>query len=214
MNKVTQAEFARMANVTRTTVNRWIATGRIQTEADGLIDPEAATRMREATESPLPHHQARKAQIEAAKAAQSSGETQGTTQAEKTQHSASTAPANAQGDTVPAMEKLGAALKLETYKLQKAKAERENLVLDKEAGLLVERAEVELVLADYGATLRALMEGMADRLSPTLAAHKGDVAAIHSSLDATAQDILHELSEHLKRKWRHPHDTHPPARPL
>jgi flagellar motor protein MotB len=200
MNKVTQAEFARMSNVTRTTVNRWIATGRIQTEADGLIDPVAATRMREATESPLPHHQARKAQIEAAKAAKSAGEYLDPTQTEKTQHSASTATSNTQGDTVPAMEKLGAALKLETYKLQKAKAERENLALDKEAGLLVERAEVEIVLADYGATLRTLMEGLADRLSPTLAAHKGDVPAIHESLDAAAQDILYTLSEQIKRK--------------
>ena len=61
---VTQAEFARMCGVNRCTVHKWIGAGRIQTEPSGLIDPEAAMRMRESTESKLPIHQARKAQLE------------------------------------------------------------------------------------------------------------------------------------------------------
>ena len=64
---VTQAEFARMCGVNRSTVHKWIGAGRIQTEPSGLIDPEAAARMRDATESPMPHHQARKAQFSEAR---------------------------------------------------------------------------------------------------------------------------------------------------
>ena len=69
MNRVTQAEFARICGVNRSTVHRWIENGRIETDAQGLIDPEAATRMKEATSSPLPHHEARKAQFDAQRAA-------------------------------------------------------------------------------------------------------------------------------------------------
>jgi hypothetical protein len=65
MTRVTQAEFARLSGVNRSTVHRWIQNGRIETDAHGLIDPDTAARMREATESPLPHHQARKAQFDA-----------------------------------------------------------------------------------------------------------------------------------------------------
>ena len=62
MKRVTQAEFARLAGVNRSTVTRWLQNGRIQADPSRLIDPDAALKMRAATESPLPHHQARKEQ--------------------------------------------------------------------------------------------------------------------------------------------------------
>jgi len=65
---LSQAAYARHANVSPTTVGRWIRAGRISLEADGGIDPDKADRQRIASESPLPHHQARKAQIDAEKA--------------------------------------------------------------------------------------------------------------------------------------------------
>ncbi|MCU0810133.1 MAG: hypothetical protein MUE59_03705 [Thiobacillaceae bacterium] len=201
---VTQAEFARICGVNRSTVHKWIGAGRIQTEPSGLIDPEAAMRMRDATESPMPHHQARKAQFSEARMGE------GIDQAEKNapradfggQATAATGYRNSQQqiDAMPAAEKLGTALKLETYKLQKAKAERENMELDKLAGSLVERAEVDYVLADFGLSLRGLLEGLPDRLAGALAAHRGDVNAIHKALDDTAHDLLTEMSELMKRK--------------
>jgi ethanolamine utilization microcompartment shell protein EutS len=72
--------------------------------------------------------------------------------------------------------------------------------LDKLAGSLVERAEVDYVLADFGLSLRGLLEGLPDRLSGALAAHRGDVNAIHKALDDTAHDLLTEMSELMKRK--------------
>ena len=220
MKLVTQAEFARLAGVNRSTVHRWIANGRIEADAHGLIDPEAAARMREATESPLPHHQARKAQFDAAKQPPSPagrGQGEGTayaahsglhdagaypspTQGETTQQRATAPQPHGQSEAMPAADKIGVALKLETYKLQKAKAEQANLELDKAAGALVERAEVETVLADFGATLRALLESLPDRLAAGIARHRGDVNAIHAEIEGVATDLLTEMSEHMKRK--------------
>jgi hypothetical protein len=68
MTIVTRAEYARHAGVNRSTVTRWIEAGRIPSRPDGLIDQAQADQMRDVTESPLPHHQARKAQIETEKA--------------------------------------------------------------------------------------------------------------------------------------------------
>ena len=97
-------------------------------------------------------------------------------------------------------EKLGIALKLETYRLQKAKAEIANLELDRAAGLLVERAEVEYVLAEFASTYRTLLENLADRLAPAIAVHRGDVAAIHAEIDMASAALLNEMSDAMKRK--------------
>lgn len=183
--RLTQSEFARLRGVNRSTVHRWLANGRIQADERGMIDPAAAALSLDATESPLPHHQARKAQFDEARAGH------GINQAEKTQHG----PA-APHEPVPAIEKIGAALKLETYKLQKAKAERENMELDKLAGALVERAEVELVLADFGATLRGLLENLPTRLH---AVHQGDHQKI-TEIECVAADLLNEIVDHMHRK--------------
>lgn len=138
---------------------------------DGLIDVEAAKKRLAATENPSPQAQAQIARHAADKAGHIN------------------------------IEKLGAALKLETYKLQKAKAETANLELDKAAGLLVERSEVDYVLADLGNTLRASLESLADRLAPAIAVHRGDVAAIHAEIEGVSSDLLHEISEKMRR-WK------------
>lgn len=193
MTRVTQAEFARLANVNRSTVHRWLANGRIEADSQGLIDPDAAARMRDATESPLPHHQARKAQLDEARVGDS------TTRNEIAQQGATSQAATA-SDTMPAAEKIGTALKLETYKLQKAKAEQANMELDKMAGALVERADVDFILTDIGNTLRGLLESLPDRLAPAIAAHLGDVNAIHKALEDTAHDLLNEMADLMRRK--------------
>ena len=197
MKLVTQAEFAKLRGVNKSTVTRWIQNGRMATEPNGLIDPERAAALLAATESPLPHHQARKAQFDEAREWGSQGGAEKIAPAAPQREATGNAtPA----ESLPALEKLGAALKLETYKLQKAKAERENIALDKEAGALVERAEVELVIADFGATLRGLLEGLPDRLAAAIARHRGDVTAIHAEIEGVATDLLAEMGEHMKRK--------------
>lgn len=194
MTQVTQAGLARALGVAKSTVHKYKAAGRISFDAHGLIDLDTARAQILATESPLPHHQARKAQFDEARAGDGMG------QATNAQQGATSSQPAAHAEPIPAAEKIGTALKLETYRLQKAKAETANLELDKLAGSLVERAEVDFVLADFGGTLRGLMESLPDRLAPAIAAHRGDVGAIHKALEDTAHDLLTEMSETMKRK--------------
>ena len=200
---VTQAEFARLCGVNRSTVTRWVQNGRIAVDAQGLIDPVAASAMREATESPQPHHQARKAQFDeertpnpawqnVANPATGPATGQNAPPAQK--------PAASIGEPIPQAEQLGIALKVETYKLQKAKAQTANVELDKMAGSLCERAEVDYALADFGNTLRALLEAMPDRLASQLSTLQGDVSAMHRAIEEAMHDALASMSETMQRK--------------
>jgi len=204
MSLVTQAEFSRICGVNRSTVHRWISSGRIEVDAQGLIDPVSAERMRRATESPMPHHQARLAQFEEGRGGVDTTQGEKTPQRESWQElggktEGATGRATG-GNTEPGAERLGIALKLETYKLQKAKAEMANLELDQKAGTLVERAEMDFVLAEFGSAVRGLIESMPDRLSPSIARHRGDVNAVHAELESYVADLLTEISDQMKRK--------------
>ena len=183
---MTKAEYARHAGVNRSQITRWLQNGRITALPSGLIDPVAADAQRSATESPMPHHQARKAQIESEK--------------EQTQTQSAVAETGleaAQG--TQDMAELGRMLKRETWRLQKAKAERENMELDVRAGALVERSEVDMVLADLGATLRARLEALPDRITPECIAIQ-EPGALHKYLADTFADFLAEFSQEIGRK--------------
>ncbi|MGI9143682.1 MAG: hypothetical protein ACR2IJ_10890 [Fluviibacter sp.] len=193
MTLVKPSEFARICGVNRSTVTRWIQNGRIALAENGLIDSEHAARMREETESPLPHHQARKAQFDEARAATAMPETK---QIDPDATAQQTDNKKEGSDAT----NVSTALKLETWRLQKAKAEMAALEVDKMAGTLVERSEVDFVLAEFGSTLRALLEGMSDRLAGQLAAHRGDASKIHKDLDDAAFDVLSEISQLMQRK--------------
>jgi hypothetical protein len=196
MNKLTQAEYARLIGVNRSTISRYVANGRITVDDNGLIDPQAANQQREATESPMPHHQARKAQFAEILQAQA---------AETPMASVAVAATSPQHGLpldvdMPKASEVGAALKMQTYKLQKAKAELANIEVDKAAGALVERAEVDFVLADFGNTLRGLLENLPDRLSGPLAALRGDAAAIHKALEESIHELLGEFAARIQHK--------------
>lgn len=175
MQHMTRAEFARHMKVNRSTVTRWIERGRIQINDRGLIDVSAAKRALPATESPEPHHQARSAQIAEQKAQQA-------------------AP--------PSSDAVDIALRLKRAmtKEKEAKAELAAMERDKIAGLLVDRGEVDYLIRDVGEVIRAHLEGLPDRVAPTLAAHNGDVAAIRSSLEGAIRDVLTEFAHHMGRK--------------
>nr|SPS06250.1 protein of unknown function [Candidatus Nitrotoga fabula] len=176
---VTKSEFARLMGVHKSTVTKWADAGRIEV-INGRINVHEARRRLTATENPHPQAQAQIDRHASEKAV-------------RMQNSSSV-------HSTPALEKIGTALKIETYKLQKAKAEIANLELDRAAGLLVERAEVEYVLAEFASTFRYLLESLADRLAPAIAAHRGDVTAIHAEIELASAALLNEMSEAMKRK--------------
>ena len=184
--RVTQAEFARMANVNRSTVNRWIQSGRIEAGPDGKIDAQAALRSREATESVEPRHQARKAQFDEDKA-QARG-----------QESFGAEPVNLAGLGVT--EKLGLLHKQASLKRLQAQAELANLELDQAAKLLYDKNDVEYLLADIGRTVADAFQSLADRYAPVLAACKGDPNALHKALEDIGATELAALNEHQRRK--------------
>lgn len=194
---LTQAEFARLRGVNKSTVTRWIQNGRMTTMPTGLIDPEQASRELDATESPEPHHQARKAQLDEARDARSADNGDPTMQPPGN-HVAT--PQNAPQGAMPPIEQLGAALKMETYKLQKAKAEAANMEIDKMAGTLVERAEVDYLLADLGSYVRTTIEGVPDRYTGQISACRGDSIALHNLLSQIFGEILIEIADTITRK--------------
>ena len=157
--RITQAEFARRCDVGRSAVNKWVQKGRVPIGEDGLLDADEAESMRKITESPAPHHQARKAQIEQ----------------EKAESAALAEPENI--GLLPAAEKISLKLKFATMKEREAKADIAAMERDKLAGSLVARENVDFVLKDFGSTLRGLLESMPDRLAHEIAAHRGDVNA-------------------------------------
>lgn len=180
--RLTKSAYAKHARVHPSTVTRWVQNGRIPVEPDGLIDPVAADRQRNLTESPLPHHQARKAQLDADKDAAQDG-------------------AREPPDPDQQLDAAAIAreLKLQTLRLQRAKAEAAALDLDQRAGLVLLRQDVERVMQDIGANTRRIVGNLAPQLAPRLAAHGGDVAALHREIEEEARTLLQTLSAELRR---------------
>ncbi len=176
--RITQAEFARICGVNRSTVSKWVKAGRIHLGSDKRLDKDAALQMREITESHAPHHQARKAQIEADK--------------KEPLHE----PSADQNEA----KRIAIKLKIATMREREAKAAMAEMDRQKQAGQLIDREDVDYVLKDLGHTLRALMESLPDRLSSELAGYRGDVNAIHSALDNAGRELLEEISTHMARK--------------
>lgn len=98
------------------------------------------------------------------------------------------------------LEGLGQQLKRATVDLQRNKAEIAAMEADRMAGTLVELAEVQYVLGDLGATLRSTLEGLPDRLAGEVAAHQGNIGAIHKTLEDAARDVLVAISEQMARR--------------
>ena len=181
--RVTQAEFARIANVNKSTVFRWTKNGRISLGPDGKIDVEAALRERQASESPEPRHQARKAQFDEAKA--------------------TSAPSGGESGGMVGLgvgEKLGLMLKQAHLKKITAQAEQANLDLDLAAKAVYSAEDVHYLLAELGHTIADSYQSLADRYTPVLVACKGDSNTLHKSLEEIGATELTAIHQNLTRK--------------
>ncbi len=198
MNRVTQAEFAQICGVNRSIVHRWIENGRIETDAQGLIDPEAATRMKEATASPLPHHEARKAQFDAQRLAgmgnpsqtQQNHANEAALQAETSSATVSAAATDDYLSGAAVSHKKPADLYMER------KAEKLGLEIDKLAGSLVERADAEYVVADLAAEYHSQIDSMPIGLYEL---HQGDPKKIEI-IESYGHQMKINMAEAMKRK--------------
>lgn len=91
-------------------------------------------------------------------------------------------------------------LRAARIKFEEARAEAANLDLDKAAGSLVERAEVDFVLADLGSAIIQEFEQLPDRLAPELAAAQGDREKVRRLLADGIGEALNRLADHLARR--------------
>lgn len=192
-HRVTQAEFARIMGVNKSTVHKWIKAGRMGLTADNRVDVATARQQLTLTESDEPRHQAMKAAFDAQRAAQRSEEAKAVSMQQEIGLSAPSGPYND-------AESMAYKIKQATLKRITAEAELKALDVDRKAGLLVERAEVDYLLADFAHTLNAKLSGLADRYAASIAQHRGDVNRIHQEIDDAVFDLLEELADHLQRK--------------
>jgi len=200
--RITQAEFARREGVSRPTVTRWIQQGRISPPGpDGKLDAEQAHQERLLTESPLPKHQGAKAWYDAKKAAAANAAPSGSQPDQPPPAAPHDTPkvAAPQSQLTAKQQDISAALKLETWRLQKAKAEQANLALDRDAGLLVERGIVEYLLRDLGESIRTELTSFADLHTPQLVSARGDSSAIHQQLTDAMHATLNRLADLFDR---------------
>lgn len=179
MRLMSQAEYARHRGVHRSSVSRWVKDGRIQL-VDGRIDPEQAESRLEATESPEPHHEARRVQLAQERAEKpAQGET-GAASADESK------------------DRIQARYKMAMMKEREAKAELAAMERDRQADLLVMREDVEYLLRDIGSTFRASAESLPDRLTPMVSAAR-DTAGVHSAVEEAVRDLLNEIADHMQR---------------
>lgn len=185
MKKMTRSEYAKLKGVNKSTVTRWVSAGRLVIDADGFIDVDASEALLAQTESPYLHHQARSASVAADKSASNFDATDEN---------------SALSQMMEGADAVAMRLKRAMAKEREAKAEHAAIELDKLTGALVERSDVDFLIADFGATLRGMVENMPDRLAPTLAAHAGNVNALHASLRGAMHDFLNDMSSHMQRR--------------
>jgi hypothetical protein len=193
----TRAAFARRLGVHRSHITRAMQAGRLVMQ-DGLVDVEASQARMALTESPMPHHEANRLRIADDKTAQNDA-------GEAIASESPSSPGQAVSAQPPAeTESAGLRLRMASAKEREAKAEIAAMERDKMAGLLVERSEVEFVLRDFGNTLRSLLEALPDRLAPVLAAQRGDVPALRTSLQDAMRSLQDEMTALMQRSMRAP----------
>lgn len=82
---------------------------------------------------------------------------------------------------------------------ESALARMAELRLAQAEGNLIERSAVDYALDDLGATLRGLLENLADRLAP-LVFQRQTLTEVHSIISEAGHDVLLELSAAMERR--------------
>jgi hypothetical protein len=193
-----KADFARRLGINKSTITRAAQAGRIVLTADGLVEVEASLKLWHDTKGTRDDVAARHAHDRGAEVPAAQPETA---------IAAATPPGNAQPNSQQAdnagalgADEIGRRLRIATMLEREAKAEEAAMAVDKAAGLLVERSEVEFILRDFGSTLRGLIDSLPDRLTSEVCSKGGDVVAVHATIEQAAQQLLAEISGHMARR--------------
>lgn len=183
MTLESQAEFARRLGKDRSYVTRLKQAGRL-VMVGSAVDVDASLKAIEQSANP---------------AAAPVAERWGQYRADRDQQPTATVPAPAQqGGTAEARPDIGG-----TYQAARAMRERYNamqakLEYERAVGKLIEVAAVRAAATDIGATTRAEVEQLPDRLAPELAAET-DEQRIHALLSEACEDALRRIAQRSRQ---------------
>ena len=185
MTLETKANFARRMDWNRSSVTRAATDGRVVMR-EGMVDVEASLQKIEALASPYAHHRAHAIQLEDNRVA-------------KTEAPAPTEPPEVAKTKSENAESLN--LRLKTAEANKREHEADIVRMDREfrAGNLLAREDVEFALDNYGATLRGLLENIADRMAPMIRPLQ-TLEEVHAALNSMAQEVLQTMHDQLQRQ--------------
>jgi hypothetical protein len=179
-----RADFARRMGWNRSSVTRAVKDGRVVLDGD-RVDVDASMLKINALASPSAHHRAHAQQLE-----------------EDRQRKASEQGAEKPNDPEPPGESIeGLNRRLKKAEADKREHEADMARMEREtmAGNLIAREDVEFALDDFGATLRSLMENLADRLAP-LVHPLQSIEETHAALSEAAQDVLQTMHDRLAQR--------------
>ena len=183
---MTPAEIAKHFGVDRSTVTRWLQRGRITANDDGLIDADLAARTVPSTQPLKSNLLARVATHEMNKTLKKRGKT-----------------ANSHDDlSMLDPETVAMRYKAAMAREREAKAELAAMEVDRQAGLLLDRQDVDFVLADLGNTLRVKLENVEDTLTERVLPLGNDAAAVRHVVRETLREVLEDISELMNRRMR------------
>lgn len=188
-NAVTQAEFAKLMNVSRKTVTVWKQDGRL-VMTENKVDVEASKRLIEQTGGTRPDVAERHAAARPGKKSAPPAETP------QEKYAALRAAAAPQAE--PA-EKIGNSLQAaravkEKYSALKAKAEYETLIGD-----LVPREDVDAAMRFIGGAVRAALDVLPDQTAP-LVAPITNLAECHETLTDACREALQGIVAAVDRQ--------------
>ncbi|MCK9386146.1 MAG: hypothetical protein M0Q15_16165 [Nevskia sp.] len=179
MTTESRADFARRLGWNRSSVTRAVQDGRVVLIGD-LVDVDASLAKIEAMASPSAHHRAHVLQLEEARTAKQP-------------------PADLPPELFEGIEQLNLRLKRAEANKREHEADMARMARETMAGNLIAREDVEFALDDLGATLRGLMENLADRLAPVVHPLQS-IEETHAALSEAAQDVLQTVHDQLQRK--------------
>ena len=190
MTTESRADFARRMTqhigrpVARSTVTRWAEKGRIVMIGE-LVDVEASLALLAATQGSRFDVSDRHT-VE---------------HAEKIEGMAVVAPANGIPEAAQEanLQEVRLSRAVSESRIKAAEAEMREMERDEMAKRLIRAEDVNFALDDFGATLRGLMDNLADRLAPILFPLQS-LEETHAALSDTAENILSEMSAALRRR--------------
>jgi len=194
MTTETRADFARRMGWNRSSVTRAVQDGRVVLSG-GLVEVEASLEKIEALASPYAHHRAHSEQLKEQRHAKTptAGAVAAAMRALAPIEVPSSLPA---GESI---EELNRRLKKAEADKREHEADMARMEREQMAGNLIAREDVEFALDDFGATLRSLMENLADRLAPVVHPLQS-IEETHAALSEAAQDVLQTMHDRLAQR--------------